>query len=90
MLLGVNVDDVDMESYATTATTYARPIIGDRFTNTIDRALDALSALKVLSDALGADANFSTTVTDLIGTKANTADVTASLRKQTRQTSPHP
>ena len=43
--------------------------------NVINSAPGALDTLKELSDALGADANFSTTVTNGLAAKANIADV---------------
>jgi hypothetical protein len=46
-------------------------------TNLINNSPTALTTLKALADALGDDANFSTTITNLIGTKANSVDLTA-------------
>ena len=43
----------------------------------------ALDTLKELADALGGDANFSTTITNLIATKANDADVVKLTGNQT-------
>lgn len=43
--------------------------------NVINSAPGALDTLKELSDALGADANFSTTITNALAAKANSADV---------------
>ncbi len=70
-LLDAKVDDAEIINCATTATTYARAVIDNKFTNIINGSPDALNALKVLSDALGADANLSTTVLNKISSESN-------------------
>lgn len=55
--------------YATTA------YVDGRFTEILGAAPEALDTLKELSDALGGDANFATTVTNQLATKANSADL---------------
>ena len=45
----------------------------------VNNAPGTLDTLKELSDALGADKNYATTVTTALGTKANTTDVNTSL-----------
>lgn len=54
--------------------------IDSAITNLVDGAPSALNTLQELANALGADANFSTTVTNLIGTKlakaSNLSDLT--------------
>ena len=69
-LLDAKVDDAEMTNYATKTTTYTRTDVDTKFTNIVNGAPDALNTLKELSDALGADAIFSTTVVNLLGTKA--------------------
>ena len=78
-LIDSKVDDTEMTNYATKATTYPITDVDTKFTNIINGAPDALNTLKELSDALGANANFSTMVLNQIGTKANTTDVTTPL-----------
>lgn len=58
-----------LDLYATTA------YVDGRFTDLLGAAPEALDTLKELSDALGGDANFATTVTNQLSTKANTADL---------------
>ena len=58
-----------MTNYATTATTYTRTVIDNKFTDIIAGAPNALNTLKELSDALGADANYSATVLHKLGEK---------------------
>ena len=62
-LLDAKVDDTEMANYATIATTYTRTAVDQKFTDIIAGAPNALNTLKELSDALGADQNFSATVT---------------------------
>jgi uncharacterized protein YpuA (DUF1002 family) len=64
-----------MVNYATKATTYTKTEVDDKCNNIIAGAPNALNTLKELSDALGSDANYSTTVLNHIGTKANSTDV---------------
>ncbi len=64
-----------MVNYATKATTFTKDEVNDEFTNIIAGAPNALNTLKELSDALGADANFSATVTNTLGLKANKTDI---------------
>ena len=73
-LLDAKVDDTEMTNYATKATTYTKSDVDAKFTNIINGAPDALNTLKELSDALGSNPNFSTTILSQIGSKANTAD----------------
>ena len=68
--LDAKVDDTEMTNYATTATTYTRTVVDKKFTDIIAGAPDASNTLKELSDALGADHNFSTTVLNKIHLKA--------------------
>ena len=68
-LLDAKVHDAEMTNYATTATTYTRTDVDTKFTNIIAGAPDALNTLKELSDALGADANYSATVLNKLGEK---------------------
>ena len=49
---------------------YTKTQVNDKFTDIIAGAPDALNTLKELSDALGSDANFSTTVVTELGKKA--------------------
>ena len=53
-----------MVNYATKADTFTKTEVNDQFTNIIAGAPDALNTLKELSDALGADKNFSAMVTN--------------------------
>ena len=69
-LLDAKVDDVEMVNYATKTDTYTKSEVNDKFTNIIAGAPDALNTLKELSDALGADANYSATVLSKLGEKA--------------------
>ncbi len=70
--LDAKVDDTEMTNYyATTATIYPRTVKDSKFTNINNGASDALNTLKELSDALGSDANFSTTVLNKINSKSN-------------------
>ncbi len=78
-LLDAKVHDTEMTKYATTATTFTRTVIDNKFTNIINGAPDALNALKELSDALGADANFSITVFNKTNSKSNKFTVSSPL-----------
>lgn len=51
------------------AKTYAESCVANAIGDLIDNAPDALNTLNELAAALGDDANFSTTITNLIGTK---------------------
>ena len=73
-LLDAKVDDTEMVNYATKEDTYTKNDIDTQFTNLIAGAPDALNTLKELSDALGADANFSTAVLNQLGDKAPKAN----------------
>ena len=75
-LVDAKVDDTEMVNYATKQDTYTKNDIDTKFTNLIAGAPDALNTLKELSDALGADANFSTTVLNQLGDKAPKANPT--------------
>ena len=59
-----------MVNYAVKSDTYTKSDIDTKFTNIIAGAPDALNTLKELSDALGADANYSSTVLTELGKKA--------------------
>ena len=69
-LLDAKVDDTEMVNYATKEHTYTKNAVDTKFTNLIAGAPDALNTLKELSDALGADASFSTRVLNKLGDKA--------------------
>ena len=56
LLLDAKVDDTEMANYATTAA------VDQKITDLVGGAPVLLNTLKELSDALGADQNFSTTV----------------------------
>ena len=51
--------------------TYTKTEVDNRIANLVDSAPATLNTLKELSTALGNDLNFSTSITNLIGTKAN-------------------
>ncbi len=74
-LLDAKVDDVEMANYATKTTTYTKTDVDAKFTDIISGAPNALNTLKELSDALGANPSFSTTVLNQISSKANATDV---------------
>ena len=73
-LLDAKVDDTELVNYATKSDTYAKSEVNDKFTNIIAGAPNALNTLKEISDALGADANFSTTVLNQLNEKAPKAN----------------
>ena len=75
-LLDAKVDDTEMVNYAVKSDAYTKNDIDAKFTNIIAGAPDALNTLKELSDALGADANFSTTVLNQLNDKAPKANPT--------------
>ncbi len=75
-LLDAKVDDTEMANYSTKATTYTKTEVDMKFNDIINGAPSALNTLKELSDALGADASFSTTVLNQIGDKAPKANPT--------------
>ena len=75
-LLDAKVDDTEMANYSTKATTYTKTEVDTKFNDIINGAPSALNTLKELSDALGADASFSTTVLNQIGDKAPKANPT--------------
>lgn len=62
--------DVDALDYATEA------YVDTAVSGLVNSAPEALDTLKELSDALGNDANFATTMTTELGKKLNTADLT--------------
>ena len=70
-LLDAKVDDIEMTNYALKADTFTKGEVNEKFTNIIAGAPDALNTLKELSDALGADHNFSASVTNALGNKAD-------------------
>ena len=49
--------------------------VGTAVSNLVNAAPESLNTLKELSDALGADANYASTITTALGTKAATSDV---------------
>ena len=63
-LLDLKVDDTEMANYATTAA------VDQKITDLVGTAPVLLNTLKELSDALGEDENFSTTVLNKIDLKA--------------------
>lgn len=63
------IPSVDLTGYATE--TY----VNNAVSNLVDSAPGALDTLNELAAAINDDANFSTTITNLIATKANTADL---------------
>ena len=69
-ILDTKVDDTEMVNYAVKIDTYTKSDIASKFTNIIAGAPDALNTLKEISDALGADANYSSTVLTELGKKA--------------------
>jgi hypothetical protein len=73
--LDAKVDDTEMVNYATKADTFTKAEVKDKFTNSIAGAPDALNTLKDLSDALGADQNFSTTVATSLGLKTKSSEM---------------
>jgi hypothetical protein len=85
-LLDAKLDDIEMTNYATKADTFTKNEVDDKFTNIINGAPGALNTLKELSDALGAGQNFSATVTNTLGLKANASDVTTSLALEKKAT----
>lgn len=56
----------------------------------VNGAPGALNTLNELAEALGDDANFSTTITALIGTKANTADLSFLATRTIRESTTDP
>ena len=75
-LLDAKVDDTEMVNYAIKSDTYTKSEVNDKFTNIIAGAPDALNSLKEISDALAADANFSTTMLNQLNEKAPKANPT--------------
>ena len=75
-LLDAKVDDTEMTNYATKLDTYTRAAVDQKFTDIIAVAPHALNTLKELSDALGADQNYSATITTSLGNKAPTNNPT--------------
>ena len=72
-LLDAKVDDTEMANYATKLETYTKTEVTQKFTDLVDGAPVLLNTLKELSDALGADKNFSTTITNTLSNKADSA-----------------
>lgn len=67
----ITMDDVEALDYATE--TYVDTAVS----GLVNSAPATLDTLKELSDALGADPNFSTTMTTALGNKVNTSDMVA-------------
>ncbi len=72
-LLDAKVDDTEMANYATTATTYTRTAVDHQITDLVGGAPVLLDTLKELSDAIGADHNFSTTILNKLAGKYQTS-----------------
>jgi hypothetical protein len=62
--------------------------IQNQINNLIDSAPEALDTLNELAAALGDDANFASTITTSLSTKANTSDVTTALSTKAPLSSP--
>ena len=69
--------NIASQEYVTTQVTglATQTYVTDQISNLVDAAPGALDTLNELSAALGDDANFSTTVTNSLALKANTADL---------------
>jgi hypothetical protein len=66
--------DARVSSYLNTNTYATEAYVGTQITNLIDGSPGALDTLNELANALGDDANFSTTITNLINTKTTLAE----------------
>jgi len=71
--------DGDLATKADQATTYSKTEVDAKVAAVVDTAPEALDTLNELAAALGDDANFATTVSTQIGTKADQTSVDASL-----------
>ncbi|EPR07752.1 glycine-rich domain-containing protein [Ruminiclostridium papyrosolvens] len=65
----------DAQNLASNTQSVLKQYTDDKIAELIASAPAALDTLNELSDALGADPNFATTITNLIGTKANQTDL---------------
>ena len=65
--------DARVSSYLTTNTYATQSYVAAQVSNLVDSAPGALDTLNELAAALGDDANFSTTITNLINTKTTIA-----------------
>jgi|TARA_B110000211_G_scaffold200083_1_gene230861 hypothetical protein len=65
--------DARVNTYLTNNTYATQTYVGTQITNLIDSSPGALNTLNELAAALGDDANFSTTITNLINTKTTLA-----------------
>ena len=71
--------DTSLATKADQATTYTKTEVDAKVAAVVDSAPEALDTLNELAAALGDDANFATTVTTQIGTKADQTAVDAAL-----------
>ncbi len=76
-LLDAKVDDTEMVNYAAKADTFTKAEVNDKFTNIIAGAPDALNSQKELSDVLGSNLHFSTTVLHTLNNKQTSQTFTA-------------
>ncbi len=65
------VDDAKMTNYAIKADTFTKTEVSQKITDLVGGAPVLLDTLKELSDALGADHNFSTTMLNKLAGKSN-------------------
>ena len=70
-LLDTKVDDTEMTNYATKADTFTKTEVSQKITVLVGGAPVLLDTLKELSDALGADHNFSATMLNKLAGKSN-------------------
>lgn len=73
------IDTTNVHGIADTAALATQSYVTTAISNLVDAAPGALDTLNELAAALGDDANFSTTVTNALAAKADSATVTASL-----------
>ena len=64
-----------LNSKANQSTTYTKTEVDTAIANLVDSAPDTLNTLNELANALGDDANFATTITNSLASKANINDV---------------
>ena len=72
---GAKIDDTAASTARVYSSSKTESVIQDRISALVDASPETLDTLKELGDALGGDPNFATTITTLIGTKANDSDV---------------
>ena len=70
-------DIADVVREADIADMATKTYVDNSVSNLVNSAPATLDTLKELSDALGADPNFATTMTTALGNKVNTADMVA-------------